>query len=105
MREGCADYEEQHANRAGGDNAQIAMTTKTDTERNDAERYHGDKHLGMQVSLRELGEKRQAGHNEWQGETMHEAKRRQGDNARGKAPTGRLRRRRANRSIFVYLDS
>ena len=79
VRKSCSGHEQQHADCATGDNAQVVMPTKTDTQCNDTQWNHDDQHLGMQMSCGELGEKWQADHHQRQCKAMHETQRRQRD--------------------------
>ena len=77
MGYGGTDNQQQHAQRAAGHNAQVAVTSISDRQGEYAQWNNKYQHLIVQVRLCVLGEKRHTQHDEWQSQTMQKAKRRQ----------------------------
>ncbi len=73
VRDCGADDENQKAGRAACDDALIPVAAKADAQCDNAERHDNDEHLCMQMTVVELCEQRQTGHDERQQQAMDEA--------------------------------
>jgi hypothetical protein len=70
VRYGGTDNQQQHAQRAASYNAQVAVTSISDSQGEYAQRNNKYQHLKMQVRLCVLGEKRHTQYDEWQRQAM-----------------------------------
>ena len=73
MSDGSTDNQQQHAQRAAGQNAHVTVAAISESQGEYAQGNNEHQHLVVQMCLCVLGKERHADHDEGQRQAMHKA--------------------------------